>query len=137
MIQTQNEQDQPPSSFLQKIKRFFTIKPSNLDDVSLLLTDALSSDLIDKEAHFIAERAIRLGDTTVKEIMVPRVEMVTLSLSEDSNSLISRIIESGHSRYPVLGDRKNEVKGILLAKDLLQTMVGGGDQSNVDNTPKR
>ena len=87
--------------------------------VSLHLKDALSARLIDKEAQFIAERAIRLGDTTVKEIMVPKVEMVTLSLKEEISSAITRIIESGHSRYPVLGSRKNEVKGILLAKDLL------------------
>ncbi len=119
MTKIEIEKDQPPSSFLTKIKRFFTIKPSSLDDVSLHLKDALSARLIDKEAQFIAERAIRLGDTTVKEIMVPKVEMVTLSLKEETSSAITRIIESGHSRYPVLGSKKNEVKGILLAKDLL------------------
>jgi magnesium and cobalt transporter len=119
MTNTENTKDQPPSSFLNKLKRFFTIKPSSLDDVSLLLKDALSSRLIDKEAQFIAERAIRLGDTTVKEIMIPRVEMVTLTSEEEPNALITRIIESGHSRYPVLGATKNEVRGILLVKDLL------------------
>ena len=61
MTNTENTKDQPPSSLLHKLKRFFTIKPSSLDDVSLLLKDALSSRLIDKEAQFIAERAIRLG----------------------------------------------------------------------------
>ena len=119
MTNTENTKDQPPSSLLNKLKRFFTIKPSSLDDVSLLLKDALSSRLIDKEAQFIAERAIRLGDTTVKEIMIPRVEMVTLTSEEEPNALITRIIESGHSRYPVLGATKNEVRGILLVKDLL------------------
>ena len=119
MTNQDTDQDQPPSSFLNKIKRFFTIKPSSLDDVSILLEDALSARLIDKEAQFIAERAIRLGDTTVKEIMVPRVEMVILAPDEDPMGMIARIIDSGHSRYPVLGETKNEVKGILLAKDLL------------------
>ena len=119
MTNTENTKDQPPSSFLSKIKRFFTIKPSSLDDVSFLLKDALSARLIDKEAQFIAERAIRLGDTTVKEIMIPKVEMVTLTSEEDPKALVTRIIESGHSRYPVLGATKNEVRGILLAKDLL------------------
>jgi magnesium and cobalt transporter len=60
-----------------------------------------------------------LGDTTVKEIMVPRVEMVILAPDEDPMGMIARIIDSGHSRYPVLGPAKNEVQGILLAKDLL------------------
>ena len=84
-----------------------------------MLEDALSAKLIDKEAQFIAERAIRLGDTTVKEIMVPRVEMVILAPDEEPLDMIARIINSGHSRYPVLGPAKNEVQGILLAKDLL------------------
>ena len=113
------DQDQPPSSILNRIKRFLTIKPSSIDDVSILLEDALSAKLIDKEAQFIAERAIRLGDTAVKEIMVPRVEMVIIAPNEDSTMMINRIIESGHSRYPVIGPEKNEVQGILLAKDLL------------------
>ena len=119
MTNQDTDQDQPPSSLLNKIKRFFTIKPSNLDDVSVLLEDALSAKLIDKEAQFIAERAIRLGDTAVKEIMVPRVEMVILAPDEEPLDMIARIINSGHSRYPVLGPAKNEVQGILLAKDLL------------------
>jgi magnesium and cobalt transporter len=51
--------------------------------------------------------------------MIPRVEMVTLTSEEEPSALITRIIESGHSRYPVLGVTKNEVRGILLAKDLL------------------
>ena len=119
MTNQDTDQDQPPSSLLNKIKRFFTIKPSSLDDVSVLLEDALSAKLIDKEAQFIAERAIRLGDTTVKEIMVPRVEMVILAPDEEPQDMIARIINSGHSRYPVLGPAKNEVQGILLAKDLL------------------
>ena len=119
MTNQDTDQDQPPSSLLNKIKRFFTIKPSSLDDVSVLLEDALSAKLIDKEAQFIAERAIRLGDTIVKEIMVPRVEMVILAPDEEPLDMIARIINSGHSRYPVLGPAKNEVQGILLAKDLL------------------
>ena len=119
MTNQDTDQDQPPSSLLNKIKRFFTIKPSSLDDVSVLLEDALSAKLIDKEAQFIAERAIRLGNTTVKEIMVPRVEMVILAPDEEPQDMIARIINSGHSRYPVLGPAKNEVQGILLAKDLL------------------
>ena len=119
MTNQDTDQDQPPSSLLNKIKRFFTIKPSSLDDVSVLLEDALSAKLIDKEAQFIAERAIRLGDTTVKEIMVPRIEMVILAPDEEPQDMIARIINSGHSRYPVLGPAKNEVQGILLAKDLL------------------
>src|SRR5210317_1325741 len=133
MTNQDTEKDQPPSSLLNKIKRFFTIKPSSLDDVSVLLEDALSARLIDKEAQFIAERAIRLGDTTVKEIMVPRVEMVILAPDEDPLGMIARIIDSGHSRYPVLGPTKNEVQGILLAKDLLPIINKDLDDFDLKN----
>ena len=133
MTNQDTEKDQPPSSFLNKIKRFFTIKPSSLDDVSVLLEDALSARLIDKEAQFIAERAIRLGDTTVKAIMVTRVEMVILAPDEDPMGMISRIIDAGHSRYPVLGPAKNEVQGILLAKDLLPIINKDLENFNLRN----
>ena len=133
MTNQETEKDQPPSSLLNKIKRFFTIKPTSLDDVSVLLEDALSARLIDKEAQFIAERAIRLGDTTVKEIMVPRVEMVILAPDEDPMGMIARIIDSGHSRYPVLGPAKNEVQGILLAKDLLPIINKDLEDFNLRN----
>tara|TARA_B100001029_G_C15063933_1_gene461545 strand:- start:2918 stop:3658 length:741 start_codon:yes stop_codon:yes gene_type:complete len=99
----------------------------------VLLEDALSARLIDKEAQFIAERAIRLGDTTVKEIMVPRVEMVIISPDEEPLGMINRIIDSGHSRYPVLGPAKNEVKGILLAKDLLPIINRDLEDFNLHN----
>ncbi len=133
MMNQDTDQDQPPSSLFNKIKRFFTIKPSSLDDVSVLLEDALSARLIDKEAQFIAERAIRLGDTAVKEIMVPRVEMVILAPDEDTEGMIARIIDSGHSRYPVLGPAKNEVQGILLAKDLLPIINKDLEDFNLKN----
>ena len=88
-------------------------------------------NIIDKEAESIANKAIRLGKTTIKEIMVPKVDMVTISLGEQTSVIIERIIESGHSRYPVLGDERDEVMGILLAKDILPKIVSGNNNFNV------
>ena len=51
--------------------------------------------------------------------MIPKVDMVTIQIAENSNEIINKIIDSGHSRYPVLGNERNEVEGILLAKDIL------------------
>ena len=54
--------------------------------------------------------------------MIPKVEMVTVDVNENQDVFINRIIESGHSRYPVMGENKNEVKGLLLAKDILPAL---------------
>ena len=57
--------------------------------------------------------------------MIPKVDMVTIQVKDDTNEIIKRIIESGHSRYPVLGEERNEVAGILLAKDILPKLFKG------------
>ncbi len=124
-----SDDSHPPSGFLSKIKKFFRnpffIKTQSVSEVTDFLKDAVNLNIIDKEAESIANKAIRLGNTTVKEIMVPKVDMVTFGIDEEINAIIEKIIASGHSRYPVLGQERDEVKGILLAKDMLPKIYGG------------
>lgn len=117
-----SEEEKPPSTAFKKLKNLISFKPKSLNEVSEVLQHALNTNIIDKEAQLIAEKAIRLGDTTLKEIMTPKVEMVTVDVNESQDVFINRIIESGHSRYPVMGENKNEVKGLLLAKDILPAL---------------
>ena len=117
-----SEEEKPPSTAFKKLKNLISFKPKSLNEVSEVLQHALNTNIIDKEAQLIAEKAIRLGDTTLKEIMIPKVEMVTVDVNESQDVFINRIIESGHSRYPVMGENKNEVKGLLLAKDILPAL---------------
>ena len=117
-----SEEEKPPSTTFKKLKNLISFKPKSLNEVSEVLQHALNTNIIDKEAQLIAEKAIRLGDTTLKEIMIPKVEMVTVDVNESQDIFINRIIESGHSRYPVMGENKNEVKGLLLAKDILPAL---------------
>tara|TARA_B100001113_G_scaffold293116_1_gene249874 strand:+ start:6192 stop:7049 length:858 start_codon:yes stop_codon:yes gene_type:complete len=118
-----SEESQPPSGFIGKIKKYFRnpffIKTQSVSEVTDFLKDAADQKVIDKEAESIARKAIKLGDITAKEIMVPKVDMVTIHIDEDTNEIVKKIIDSGHSRYPVLGNERNEVIGILLAKDIL------------------
>ena len=124
-----SDDSHPPSGILSKIKKFFRnpffIKTQSVSEVTDFLKDAVDLNIIDKEAESIANKAIRLGNTTVKEIMVPKVDMVTFGIDEEINAVIEKIIASGHSRYPVLGQERDEVKGILLAKDMLPKIYGG------------
>ena len=117
-----SEEDKPPSNILERIKKFISFKPQSLNEVSEVLEHALTSNIIDKEAQLIAEKAIRLGNITLKEIMVPKIEMVTININDKESELLNRIIDTGHSRYPVLGNESNEVLGLLLAKDILPIM---------------
>ena len=132
---SENEDVHPPSGIIYKLKKYFKnpffIKTQSVSEVTDFLKDAVDLNIIDKEAESIANKAIRLGKTTVKEIMVPKVDMVTVSLGEETDIIIDRIIESGHSRYPVIGNERDDVAGILLAKDILPKIVNGEADFNL------
>ena len=126
-----------PSRLISKLKKYlrnpFFIKTTSVAEVSEFLENARQSNVIDKEAQIMANKALRLGDTSVKEIMVPKVEMVTVGIDEPVSSYIDRVIQSGHSRYPVLGNTMDEVSGILLAKDLLPILSAGQTEFNIQD----
>ena len=130
-----NKED-APSSFYQRFRAFVRnilfIKPKNIEDVTEVLESSLSSDIIDEVAFSIAENAIKLRATSVKEIMIPKVEMVNIYIDDSSEKLLETVIESGHSRYPVINEKKKKVEGILLAKDLLP-LLSINDEVNLDS----
>ena len=125
-----------PSSFYQRFRAFVRnilfIKPKNIEDVTEVLESSLSSDIIDEVAFSIAENAIKLRATSVKEIMIPKVEMVNIYIDDSSEKLLETVIESGHSRYPVINEKKKKVEGILLAKDLLP-LLSLNEEVNLDS----
>ena len=130
-----NKED-APSSFYQRFRAFVRnilfIKPKNIEDVTEVLESSLSSDIIDEVAFSIAENAIKLRATSVKEIMSPKVEMVNIYIDDSSEKLLETVIESGHSRYPVINEKKKKVEGILLAKDLLP-LLSINEEVNLDS----
>lgn len=130
-----NKED-APSSFYQRFRAFVRnilfIKPKNIEDVTEVLESSLSSDIIDEVAFSIAENAIKLRATSVKEIMIPKVEMVNIYIDDSSEKLLETVIESGHSRYPVINKKKKKVEGILLAKDLLP-LLSINEEVNLDS----
>lgn len=130
-----NKED-APSSFYQRFRAFVRnilfIKPKNIEDVTEVLESSLSSDIIDEVAFSIAENAIKLRATSVKEIMIPKVEMVNIYIDDSSKKLLETVVESGHSRYPVINEKKKKVEGILLAKDLLP-LLSINEEVNLDS----
>ncbi len=83
---------------------------------------------IDREAQKMIRGIVDLSDTTVKEVMVPRIDVVSLDLEKPIKEVIDTIIDCGHSRFPVYKDTIDDVVGILYVKDLLRNIVKTGDE---------
>jgi magnesium and cobalt transporter len=94
-----SEEEKPPSTAFKKLKNLISFKPKSLNEVSEVLQHALNTNIIDKEAQLIAEKAIRLGDTTLKEIMIPKVEMVTVDVNESQDIFINAFSQGHITRF--------------------------------------
>ena len=107
----------------QKIFRFFlnllTQEPPNREGLIEILRNAENRNLLDADALLMIEGALHVSETHVRDIMVPRVQMVIIDNNAKPEEILKSVVESGHSRFPVIGDSSDEIEGILLAKDLL------------------
>ncbi|AKH20799.1 HlyC/CorC family transporter [Sedimenticola thiotaurini] len=106
-------------SWLKKLLRTFGNEPENRDQLIQLLRDAKSRALLDTDALSMMEGVLQVSELRVRDIMIPRAHMVVIERDAPLEEILPIVIESAHSRFPVIGDDKGEVEGILLAKDLL------------------
>lgn len=123
-----NHQDQSPEapkkqSWRARLARALLFTPSNNDELLVVLQEARENQLLDNEIFHIMEGALSVGDTQVDEIMIPRSQMIALREDQTAEELLKTIIDSGHSRFPVVGGSTDDVKGILLAKSLLPFLL--------------
>jgi magnesium and cobalt transporter len=98
-------------------------EPTTREDLVELLRDAQSDGLIAADTLRMMEGAIAVSDMTVGDVMIPRAQMVALPAEARLIDLMKQVVESGHSRFPVHGEDRDEILGILLAKDLLRGVV--------------
>lgn len=106
-------------TWLDRISRVLSSEPQDREELVRLLRDAERRNLIDVEALGMIEGALQVGEMQVRDIMIPRAQMVVVQEDVPPEEFVAEVIESGHSRFPVIGDSRDEVRGILLAKDLL------------------
>jgi magnesium and cobalt transporter len=106
-------------SWLHQLANFFTKDPSDRQDIKAILRDASDRNVLDNEMLAILEGALHVSDMQVREVMVPKSQMVCIPNSNSLQDILPAIIDSSHSRFPVLNEHSDEVLGILLAKDLL------------------
>lgn len=132
--------DEPPSSitekqersWLDKLLHAFSGEPKSRDELMEIIKDAADNHLLDQEALSIIEGAMDVSSLQAREIMVPRSHIVAIRIEDSPQEYLPKIIESGHSRFPVIGENIDDVRGILLAKDLLPLALKGTDNFNIE-----
>lgn len=110
-------------SRLKQLSNFLLHEPTNQGQLVKLLHKAQHRALLNADALKMIEGVLHISNQQVRDIMVPRSQMVIIEADKSLKEYLPIVIESGHSRFPVLGEKQDEIKGILLAKDLLKITV--------------
>ncbi len=110
----------PRRSVLEWLTDLFSDEPNDRSELMEMLRDAADRQLMDGEALNIIFGALQVSDMQARDIMIPRSQLVCLKDDQAPEEMLQRIIESQHSRFPVIGDDLDDIKGILHAKDLLR-----------------
>jgi magnesium and cobalt transporter len=115
-------------TWIEKIAQAFSSEPKSRHDLMAILEVARSNEVIDNEAISIIDGAMKVSEMQAREIMIPRTQMKVINLAQSLDEILPLIIDSAHSRYPVIGENTDKVLGILLAKDLLPQILAGGPE---------
>lgn len=118
-------------SWLDRIGSMLSGEPSTREDLVELLRDVQADGLIAADTLKMMEGALTVSELSVGDVMIPRSQMVMLSADEKFLDLMKQVVESGHSRFPVHGEDKDEILGVLLAKDLLRGVVADNGPGTV------
>ncbi|HUX73038.1 MAG TPA: transporter associated domain-containing protein [Steroidobacteraceae bacterium] len=118
--------DQPHGGtgrWLKRITKSMSGEPRDLAELIDELREASERGLVDGDALVMLEGVLSVADMQVRDIMVPRSHMVFVERDEPAERLVAQVVESGHSRFPVIGEDRDQIIGILLAKDLLRLQM--------------
>jgi magnesium and cobalt transporter len=106
-------------TLLERLSAFLSREPDDREELLKLLHGAFEHKLLDADALSIIEGALQVSEMTVRDIMIPRAQMDVVSIEDEPAQFIPFVLETRHSRFPVIGENKDDVVGILLAKELL------------------
>ena len=123
MTDDQSNLDLNPKSWIDKITQVFSDEPTDTKSLLELLRNAEQDQVLDADALGIIEGALQVSSMQVRDIMIPRSQLVIVSAKLPPNEIIELVTKSSHSRFPVTGENVDNVIGILLAKDLLPLIL--------------
>lgn len=126
--------DHPPSgqatkkSWASRLLQTFATEPNCREDIVDMIQDAENRDVIDTGTKEMLEGVLDVAELKVRDIMVPRSQMITIDKSQSPQEFLPIVIDTQHSRYPVVSENKDHIEGILLAKDLIPYGFGMSDE---------
>lgn len=119
-------EDNPPSSNGSPSKGWLTQwlpnfkgEPQNKEQLTELITEAQEREVIDPQTKEMIEGVMGVSELKVRDIMIPRAQMITIDIQQTVDQFLPLVLDSAHSRFPVISEDKDHIEGILLAKDLL------------------
>lgn len=115
-----NKQDTPPDNWWRRIGKRIAGGPRDREELLEVLQQGKENGLLNTDALGMIHGVLDVEQTQVRDIMIPRAQMVVVEHDAPADEILEAVIRSGHSRFPVIGENRDEVVGILLAKDLLR-----------------
>lgn len=118
--------DSSPSkpSLIERLSALLSREPEDRDELLALLHSAFERNLLDADALSIIEGALQMSDMQVRDVMIPRAQMDVVHVDDPMDKIAAFVVDTAHSRFPAVGESKDDVSGILLAKDLLRFFAG-------------
>ncbi|MPX91644.1 CNNM family magnesium/cobalt transport protein CorC [Salinivibrio sp. VYel1] len=129
---SQNSDGPSRKTFFERLGQFFQADPKDRQELVDLFRDSEQNALIDHDTRDMLEGVMQISDMRVRDIMIPRSQMVIVERSQSLEAIINIIIDAQHSRYPVISDDKDHVEGILLAKDLLRYLRPDAEDFDIE-----
>jgi magnesium and cobalt transporter len=132
-----NRQQSGLKKFIQGFLNLpFFHKPEDREQLGVLLRDAEKQNLLDADALSMIEGVLNVSDMHVRDVMVPRSQMVVVEEDQSPEAFLPIMVESAHSRFPVIGDSRDEIKGVILAKDVLAFFAERSSTDTADESVK-
>lgn len=128
MSDDQSSIDPRPRSWIDKITGVFSDEPTDTQSLLEVLRNAEQDQVLDTDALGIIEGALQVSNMQVRDIMIPRSQVVTVPAKLPLIEIVELVTKASHSRFPVIGENVDNVMGILLAKDLLPLILNGNNE---------
>lgn len=130
-MKNNSDGDENAASLFERLTAKLRPSPKTAEDVAAMVDAAGEREIIDKDAQRIIAGALEVSEMHARDIMIPRTQMVVLKAENSFDDTLQEIIETAHSRYPVIGESMDEILGILLAKDLLSVLAKDHDDASI------
>ncbi|MHB1949505.1 MAG: HlyC/CorC family transporter [Gammaproteobacteria bacterium] len=116
----EDTEEKAKKSWFERLSDMLIREPKDREQLMLVLRDAEERDILSAENLRMIESVLQVSEMQVRDIMIPASQMVVIEHDSKLETILPQVIESGHSRFPIMDDSGNDVIGILLAKDLLK-----------------